>query len=63
MDIFSAPPPPGAPTMSLLSPQQASYQGPAVPAALKDSLFILDSSRGSHMLPQLNQVGVQSVGC
>lgn len=58
MNAASAPPPAGAASLQLLQPQQApsSYEVPPVPAALRDSLYILDAKKGQHMLHHLDQV-------
>lgn len=58
VNAASAPPPAGAASLQLLQPQQApsSYEVPPVPAALRDSLYILDAKKGQHMLHHLDQV-------
>lgn len=61
LDIFSSSPPTDALRLSVAQPsseqqRHGSILLPPAPDSLKSSLYILNSAKGAHMLPQLHQV-------
>eukprot|EP00798_Chlamydomonas_sp_ICE-L_P001429 gene1429-32802_t len=70
LDPAVHPPPPEAATISIksadgfaMSPEGYKFKLPAVPHALRDSLYIIDAKNRAHMHPTLDQIPPLIIDC
>jgi len=54
---------PGSPTLSVRGPAVGCTDLPKIPAALRDSLYILDTAKSNKLLPSLDQIPALVLNC